>query len=203
MKRILAVFLILALCLSFAVAASADTNIDVDVNAGGDANVEVNVGGPPATVIVNGVTVKPPKPPVDPDQAAREARNRSVKDEARDTFEYLESELERIGWSHGYYKIIRSYEVRVIYGSKGSNKSSERAPIRFYYEDDPTIEVSCYMVTLYGRGYCPVLFTTNFRTGKHADEYSDKWLLNKRGQDGVEAVDTFIAYLESLVEDPK
>lgn len=218
MKRFLLVSLVLALCFSLVAAAYADTNINVDVDAGGDANVNIDVasdsgGGcvpeipcdpgckpkKPTCIIINGVPCCiEPEDPVDPEQAAREARNRGVKAEARAVWEYLESELERIGWSHGQYKIIRSFEVRVIYGSKGNNSTSERAPITFYCEADPSIKVKCYMITLLRGNRYPVLFATSFRTGKRADEYDDEWIINTYGQEGSAAVDEFIEYLESL-----
>ncbi|MBQ1528263.1 hypothetical protein IIZ77_01275 [Candidatus Saccharibacteria bacterium] len=234
MKRIFLVTLALVLCLS-ALPAFADSSVNITIDAGDHSPVDVNVNSidgcnnnavindgaacgataavipcvKPSCVIINGVPscIEPKDPPcVDPDYCARMARHSCLKNAARDVFAYLEGRLNQIGWWHKTYKFVRSFETRVIYGSRGDNNHySERRPITFYYKADPSIKVKAYLnVYKHGKNYMTV-FTTDFTPAKKCSQsgysYPDDLMITGIYADGYDAVDEFIAQLERLASD--
>ena len=230
MKRIFMVVLALVLCLSV-IPAFADSNVDVTVTAGDCSPVNVNVnsidgcnnnavigasggcvtpGKTPGCVIINGVPscIEPPDycgP--DPDYCNRMRRHTCLKNAARDVFGYLEGRLRDIGWWHKGYKFVRSFETRVIYGSRGDNNHyKDRRPITFYYKADKTIKAVAYLnVYKHGKDFITV-FTTDFTPASKCSNkgyvYADELMITGAYADGYEAVDEFIEYLESLVGGP-
>ena len=178
---------------------------DNDTGAGAPSFSPGGKGG--TVVIVNGEKYAPParrsfSPEDCGERYARESKNKAIKREASTTIEYLRIRLRQIGWAYDRLKIIRSREVRVIYGAKGSNTSKSRTPTHFYYEADPDICVDGYMVVLWSSvGRHGVFFTSEFRTGDAADLYDADWLYTSRGQGGTAAVDEFIDYLQSLSDE--
>ena len=224
MKRIFLGFLALCLCLSI-VPAFADTNINITTGDGSPVNVTAtDVDGCGNTVIVGGgPTCTPTKPGAtcilidgvpscieppdycgpDPDYCARMARHSCLKNAARDAFGYLEGRLNQIGWCHGTYKFVRSFETRVIYGSRGNNNNyKNRRPITFFYKTDHSIKVKAYFnIFKRGKDYMFV-FTTDFTPAKKCDKsgytYSDELLITGIYTDGYDAVDDFIAQLEAI-----
>lgn len=226
MKRILLVVLVLALCISV-VPAFADTNINITTGDGSPVNVtSTDVDGCGNTVIVGGganVPVKPGRtcviidgvpsciePPnycgPDPDYCARMARHTCLKNAARDVFAYLEGRLRSIGWWHKSYKFVRSFETRVIYGSRGDNNHYAcRRPITFYCKADRSIEVKAYVnVYKHGKDFITV-FTTDFTPAKKCQKggyvYADDLMITGAYADGYEAVDEFIEQLIALSGD--
>lgn len=229
MKRIFLGFLVLTLCLSI-VPAFADSNVTITIDAGDHSPVDVNVNsidGCNNNAVINdgagcGAAVKPGKtstcvvidgvpcciePPdycgPDPGYCARMARHTCLKNAARDVFGYLEGRLRSIGWWHKGYKFVRSFETRVIYGSRGDNNHyKERCPITFYCKDDPSIKVKAY-INVYKKGKdFMTVFTTDFTPAKKCQKggyvYAEELMLTGTYADGYEAVDEFIAYLERL-----
>lgn len=229
MKRIFVVFLVIALCLSV-VSAFADSNVNITIDAGDYSPVNVTVssidgcgndvimgapvgikpGKTPGYVIIDGVPgcIEPPNHcGPDPDYCARMRRHTCLKNAARDVFGYLEGRLRSIGWWHKNYKFVRSFETRVIYGSRGDNNHyQERRPITFYYKADPSIKVTAYInVYKHGKDYI-TLFSTDFTPASKCSNkgyvYADDLMITGAYADGYDAVDEFIDKLNALVNGP-
>ena len=224
MKRIFLVILALSLCV-FIVPAFADTNINITTGDGSPVSVtsvdvdgcgnDVVIGGgvscvkpgkTPSCIIIDGVPscIEPPDHcGPDPDYCARMRRHTCLKDAARDAFAYLEGRLRDIGWWHKGYKFVWSFETRVIYGSHGDNHNyANRRRVVFYYKEDRSISTKAFFNAFKQGGKYRFAFTTDFTPAKKCSSsgytYADDLLITGIYDDGYEAVDEFIAYLESL-----
>ena len=230
MKRICLVLIAICLVLS-AMPAFADSTTNITIDAGDHSPVSVNVntvdgcgntavindgvacsgqttvctkpGKTPGYIIIDGVPGCLEPPDCDPDYCARMRRHSCLKNAARDVFGYLEGRLRAIGWWHKNYKFVRSFETRVIYGSRGDNNHyKDRRPITFYCKADPSIKVTAYINVYKHAGEYYTVFTTDFTPAKKCSKegyvYAEDLMLTGAYADGYEAVDEFIEQLQRL-----
>lgn len=227
MKRIVSIVLIVALCLSaVSVFADAAVNIDIGDNCSninvssinaidGCNNTGINGASVCGPISGSGVCSGDPKPiivvstwDVGCDRRPDDPRHVCLKDAARNNWEYLESQLESIGWwYYGTHKFVWSSGTRVIYGRNGDNKNyNNRRPVTFYYKSNSYIRKKAYLnVFICGKEF-KYLFSEDFlRISKcdkwkvdYAKYYPDSIAITGTYADGYKAVDEFIGQLRAL-----
>ncbi len=149
--------------------------------------------------------------PIDYAKVRRESAHANMKSYGKSTLDLLRRELKRIGWDYKCAKLVRSYETRLIYGSRGDNKHPEQLkPIVFYCIDNPGLKFECYMIvnpvqstdfyTCNGYRDYRVFFATDFNIGSGPYTYNDEWIITCQKQDGPAAVAEFIKFLEFYTE---
>lgn len=227
MKRIIAFVLILAICLSaIPVLADAVVNIDIGDNCNNITVGSINAIDGCNNTGINGVSVcgpisgpgvcsGDPKPiivvstwDVGCDRRPDDPRHVCLKETARSTWAYLESQLERIGWwYYGTHKFVWSSGTRIIYGRNGDNKNyNNRRAVTFYYKSNSDISKKAYLsVWISGKDFNYIFSDDFLRISKcdkwkvdYAKYYPDSIAITGIYTDGYAAVDDFIGQLQSL-----
>ena len=188
-------------------------NVNVDTGCGAvgspSGSCKTSKSGCTTVVVIDGVPgCIEPSDYCGPCRRLDDPRHVCLKDAARNIWEYLESQLESIGWwYYGTHKFVWSSGTRVIYGRNGDNKNyNNRRPVTFYYKSNSYIRKKAYLnVFICGKEF-KYLFSKDFlRISKcdkwkvdYAKYYPDSIAITGTYADGYKAVDEFIGQLRAI-----